>query len=336
MRKLICLIVLVVFLVMSGTAIAWDFSDYSSSFGSTFSQSQTQITTPKAYSFGYSTATAFGDYTYTKTSSTSQTYGSSFSVSAYGYAQASSSFDCGDPDPEPCEDTDQDGICNDEDNCLEYHNPEQLDWDQNGIGDVCDPTGCDGYQLPECPTGSPPTPGADCTPQYPEVGICEPAGCPPGMDDDQDGICDPGDECPDSQPEDVVGWNGCSDPEPCDDQDQDGECDEWDECPDTELGDIVDQYGCSLAQECPCSDEFIPGGPGLYQTCIVDWAQSLVENGIIDPGIGCFSEIAGQAKCGSPVGPFCDPGHAQYDPNDIGEVCPPWTEPIYDVCFEVE
>jgi hypothetical protein len=120
----------------------------------------------------------------------------------------------------------------------------------------------------------------------------------------------------------------------CDDTDEDGVCDEDDSCPDTELDDIVDQYGCSLGQACICNDEWEPGGPGSYQTCIVDWAQSLVEDGIIDPGIGCFSSIAGQAKCGSPVGAFCEPGHPNYDQNNIGITCPDWAEPVYDVCFE--
>jgi len=69
------------------------------------------------------------------------------------------------------EDSDVDGIGDTCDNCVDYSNSDQADWDDNGVGDVCDPTGCDGYLPPGCILGDPNT---DCTPMYPEVGICEP------------------------------------------------------------------------------------------------------------------------------------------------------------------
>jgi hypothetical protein len=40
--------------------------------------------------------------------------------------------------PPPCEDSDNDGICNNEDNCPLIANPNQEDSDNDGIGDVCD------------------------------------------------------------------------------------------------------------------------------------------------------------------------------------------------------
>ena len=143
------------------------------------------------------------------------------------------------------EDQDQDGVGDACDNCFQHFNDDQLDWDQNGIGDVCDPTGCDGYQLPECPDGSPTYPEADCTPQYPEVGICiDPC--------DPDG---PGGQDPDVQ--------------------------------------------CILDRECPCGAP--PPPHGDYQSCIVHWAQELVDDGIIEPGIGtCYVSIAADSECGMP------------------------------------
>jgi subtilisin-like proprotein convertase family protein len=47
---------------------------------------------------------------------------------------------CGAPFP----DTDSDGVPDVTDNCINTPNPDQADWDDNGIGDVCDDTDLDG------------------------------------------------------------------------------------------------------------------------------------------------------------------------------------------------
>jgi hypothetical protein len=42
--------------------------------------------------------------------------------------------------PNVCEDPDIDGIWGDEDNCPDNYNPDQIDTDWDGSGDVCDST----------------------------------------------------------------------------------------------------------------------------------------------------------------------------------------------------
>ncbi len=105
-------------------------------------------------------------------------------------------------DPASCvydseEDSDGDGINDDEDNCPAVFNPTQADSDGDGIGDACE------EDVPPCPA-----------------------------DVDEDGICDTVDECIDAN-----GNGICDDEEvpPCPDENSNGVCDE-DELPVDVLG----------------------------------------------------------------------------------------------------
>jgi len=87
--------------------------------------------------------------------------------------------------PDPCADsggdTDEDGVCDDFDNCPSVFNPGQADSDGDGIGDACD----------TCPD--------DADNDIDGDGICGDADtCPddPTNDDDGDGICGGVDNCP--------------------------------------------------------------------------------------------------------------------------------------------
>jgi len=118
----------------------------------------------------------------------------------------------GDGSNDPCftlgGDSDDDGVCNDEDNCPDTYNPGQADTDNDGQGDVCDSNPCTGL----------------------------------GGDSDGDGVCGNQDNCPnDYNPNQADSDNDgigdvCDGPSnPCagqgGDSDGDGVCDNQDNCP---------------------------------------------------------------------------------------------------------
>jgi len=179
MKKLLSLIIVLGLLITVGPAFGFSFEPY------TFSRSTSFTYSPFGFGFGDSFASGCGDCLTLDTWSTSSTYtrdgwkGSISTVTAGAYV---STIIC--EEPPICDDFDQDGVCDESDNCELDYNPNQADRDDDQVGDECD----------ECP-GDP-------------NDLCnEPP--PPCDDRDGDRICDADDPCPDD-PE-----NTCNDPEPC-------------------------------------------------------------------------------------------------------------------------
>jgi len=112
-----------------------------------------------------------------------------------------------------CTDTDEDGVCDDVDNCPETYNPDQEDTDGDGIGDACD----------------------NCT------------------DTDGDDVCDDVDNCPDTYNPDQEDTDGDGVGDACDtcaDADYDGVCDDVDNCPETYNPDQADTDEDGIGDAC--------------------------------------------------------------------------------------
>ena len=273
----------------------------------------------------------------TSASSTTTTFdGMSGSISS---SSASASLSLEDDCEPPCEDIDEDGVCDDEDNCpgippgnpdqsdfdedgvgdqcdncIQTFNPDQLDSNNNGIGDACDTCDdADGDGICDIDDNCPDVYNPN---QMDSDGDGLGDDCDDCNDPDADGICNPDDNCPNTYNPDQADLDGDQIGDACDDcvdSDFDGVCDQDDVCPDTDVVDPVNEDGCSIPQLCPCNVDPTTGvmwsEPGRYQTCIVNAAQDFVSAGIISPGIGCFSSTAGTSDCAQPATqPMMDAG----------------------------
>lgn len=138
-------------------------------------------------------------------------------------------------------DADQDGICDDVDNCVGAPNPMQIDLDGDGVGNACDPT-----DDSACAQS-----GGDAD----EDGVCLAFdNCvatpnPDQLDSDGDGI---GDECDTAVDDSVCSGKGG-------DADDDMVCQAFDNCPDDANPDQRDQDADGFGDECdatplPCDD----------------------------------------------------------------------------------
>jgi hypothetical protein len=159
-------------------------------------------------------------------------------------------------------DEDADGIYEAVDNCPQIYNPDQEDVDLDGLGDICD----------ECPLD-------------------------PDNDDDGDEICADVDNCPtvsnvDQHDFDFDGIGDACDP----DDDDDGVGDVYDLCPETNPGALRDLDGCSIQQLCPCSEASTESKHG---PCVARAANGLFKSGIISgKEAGSIISEAARIGCG--------------------------------------
>ena len=166
-----------------------------------------------------------------------------------------------DPDCVVAGDQDGDNVSDVSDNCLAAYNPDQGDFNNDGIGDICDPDD-DGDSV------------------YDEQDNCPYSMNDGQTDSDQDGIGDACDNCPDrsNRGQSDRDMDGIGDA--CDtDNDNDGISDSTDECLNTSSGDIVNKVGCSIDDLCVCKSQW--KNHGDYMRCVTHTAKAFLSAGLI-------------------------------------------------------
>lgn len=218
---------------------------------------------------------------------------------------------CADSDEEEpaIVDRDQDNVADDVDNCPDVANPLQLDVDNNGVGDVCEPAGGQGEALPSC------------------------------ADRDRDGDCDDVDNCPDASNPNQADADGdgigdaCDTEFNCDDTDLDGVCDANDNCPTVANSDQSDADRDRIGDACDSlNDNDRDGVPNEVDNCPDVYNSPQLDRD--DDGIGDICDdcvdVDGDDVC-TPLDNcelVANADQADADGDGVGDVC--------DACNDVD
>jgi len=241
-----------------GPTVSWESSDIDSNFELMSSALCLRSTSSDIWCWGYHN---FIDADYNRTLPTN--------VSSFGLGRYVET---------PIIDTDDDGSPNLEDNCPRVPNPEQVDTDLDGLGDLCDDDDDnDGFadEADDCPrvvgsseiegqVGCPDSDGDGvtdlndlCPDTFFYLATVNEFGCAENqIDSDEDGIKDIWDLC-EGHPDEVdIDENGI--PDGCDDSDGDGVLDSLDICPEGDDNSDLNQDGipdaCEMIEQQPVNE----------------------------------------------------------------------------------
>nr|WP_255513116.1 thrombospondin type 3 repeat-containing protein [Lutibacter sp. Hel_I_33_5] len=229
-----------------------------------------------------------------------------------------------------CKDTDGDGICDVEDNCINTSNTDQTDSDDDGIGDACD--NCKDTANPDQLNSDNDTIGDACDncPLIANEDQSDIDGdgigdvCDPCIDRDGDFICDEKDNCPDNANLDQLDTDGdgigdACDPTPCGevDTDGDGEFDACDNCPKISNPNQEDTNDDGIGDACdPCVTD--TDGDGIFDN--VDNCPTIENPDQLDSdndGIGDACDTPDIICC---IGPFIADDSIHEVVEDIGVI----------------
>jgi hypothetical protein len=202
-----------------------------------------------------------------------------------------------DPYPEECNDSDGDGICDEDDICPGGNDNDNIDGDE--FPDFCDAcpidpeNDSDGDGICELDDNCPLIANEDQfdTDEDGEGNACD-------ADDDNDGVSDGDDNCQYDVNVDQADYDNDGLGDVCDtDVDGDGVLDATDQCIITTPGEVVNDTGCSIADLCSCENPW--KNHGAYVSCVAHTSGDFVSAGLItEIDKDAIVSEAGGSSCG--------------------------------------